>query len=101
MARRVLSARTASSELIALLLGVAILWCYIGWVLDTRDNPPLLKGALRKIVGAAGCVFGIFLLVVTVPMFHVGLIYKAVALVWVLFIVRHFLLFFRNIRQDA
>jgi hypothetical protein len=36
------------------------------------------------------------LLVVTLPMFHVGIIYKAVALVWVFLICRHFLLFFHN-----
>jgi len=35
-------------------------------------------------------------LVATMPMFHVGLIYKAVTLAWVFMICRHFLLFFRN-----
>jgi hypothetical protein len=31
-----LQERTANSELIALLVGVVILWSYIGWILDTR-----------------------------------------------------------------
>src|SRR5262245_49824512 len=33
----VLQERTPTSELITLLLGVAILWGYIGWILDTRN----------------------------------------------------------------
>jgi len=33
------------------------------------------------IAGAWGFLFGIFLLVATLPMFHVGPIYKAVALI--------------------
>jgi hypothetical protein len=91
-----LQERTAHSELIGLLIGVAVLWSYIGWILDTRDAAPRPKSPLRSIVGAVGLLFGVFLLVATMPMFHVGLIYKAVTLVWVFMICRHFLLFFRN-----
>jgi hypothetical protein len=82
--------------LIALLVGVAILWSYIGWILDTRNAPPRPRGLLRSIAGALGFLFGIFLLAATLPMFHVGLIYKAAALIWVFLICRHFVLFFRN-----
>ena len=88
--------RTAHSELIALLIGVAGLWSYTGWILDTRKAAPRPKEPLRSIAGAVGLLFGVFLLVATMPMFHVGLIYKAVTLVWVFMICRHFLLFFRN-----
>jgi hypothetical protein len=91
-----LQKRTAHSELIALLIGAAVLWSYIGWILDTRNATPRPKSLLRSIAGAVGLLFGIFLLVATMPMFHVGLIYKAVTLVWVFMISRHFLLFFRN-----
>ena len=93
--------RTAHSELIALLIGVAVLWSYIGWILDTRNAAPRPKSLLRSIAGAVGLLFGIFLLVATMPMFHVGLIYKAVTLVWVFMICRHFLLFFRNSPADS
>jgi len=88
--------RTANSELIVLLAGVAVLWSYIGWILDTRKAAPRPRSLLRIIAGAVGFLFGIFLLVATLPMFHVGIIYKAVTLVWVFFICRHFLLFFHN-----
>lgn len=88
--------RTANSELIALLIGVVVLWSYIGWILDTRNAAPRPKSLLRSIAGAVGLLFGVFLLVATMPMFHVGLIYKAVTLVWVFLICRHFLLFLRN-----
>ena len=54
------------------------------------------KEPLRTIAGAVGLLFGVFLLAATMPMFHVGLIYKAVTLVWVFMICRHFVLFFRN-----
>jgi hypothetical protein len=91
-----LQERTAHSELIALLIGVAVLWSYIGRILDTRNAAPRPKSRLRSIAGAVGLLFGVFLLVATMPMFHVGLIYKAVTLVWVFMICRHFLLFFRN-----
>jgi hypothetical protein len=91
-----LQERTANSELIALLVGVAILWSYIGWILDTRNVAPRRKSLLRSIAGVVGFLCGIFLLVVTLPMFHVGVLYKAVALVWVFLICRHFLHFFHN-----
>jgi hypothetical protein len=91
-----LQERTANSELITLLVGVAILWSYIGWTLDTRNVAPRPRSLLRSIAGAVGSLFGIFLLVATLPLFHVGLVYKAVSLVWVLLICRHFMLFFRN-----
>jgi hypothetical protein len=88
--------RTSKSGLIALLVGVAVLWSYIGWILDARNAAPRPKSLLRSIAGAVGFLFGIFLLVATMPIFHVGLICKAVALVWVFLICRHFLRFFRN-----
>jgi hypothetical protein len=91
-----LQERTAHSELIALLIGVVILWSYIGWILDTRNAAPRPKSLLRIIAGAGGLLFGVFLLVATMPMFHVGFIYKADTLVWVFMICRHFLFFFRN-----
>src|SRR5689334_12176233 len=66
---------------------------YIGWILDTRNAAPRPKNLLRSIAGAGGLLFGVFLLVATMPMFHVGLIYQAVTLVWVFMICRHFLFF--------
>jgi hypothetical protein len=59
--------RTATSELIALLVGVAILWSYIGWAFDTRNAAPSPKSLLRSIAGTVGFLFGIFLLVATLP----------------------------------
>jgi hypothetical protein len=88
--------RTANSELIALLVGLAVLWSYIGWILDTRNTAPRPKSILSSIAGTVGFLFGIFLFIATLPMFHVGPIYKAVTLVWVFLICRHSLLLCRN-----
>jgi hypothetical protein len=54
------------------------------------------KEPFAKHRGCRWAVVCSFLIGRTMPMFHVGLIYKAVTLVWVFMICRHFLLFFRN-----
>jgi hypothetical protein len=83
-------------KLLALLLGVAILWSYIGWIVDSRKVAPSPKILLRRLAGATGFCFGILLLFATVSMHHVGLLYKTVALVWSFLICRHFLPMLRN-----
>jgi hypothetical protein len=87
---------TSKWELTALLVGVAAQWSYIGWVVDTRNSAPSSKTLLRRIAGTAGFLFGVALLLATIPMYHVGFLYKAVGLVWSVLICRHFLNFFRN-----
>jgi hypothetical protein len=87
---------TATSELIALLAGVAVLWTYIGSILDARKAAPRSRSRFRSVVGVLGILFGVFLLVVSIPIYHVGLLYNVVSLMWVFVIVRHFLRFFRN-----
>src|SRR5258708_1649688 len=87
---------TSKWELIALLFGVAVQWSYIGWILDTRDGEPRPQRVLRGVAGAMGLMFGVFILLATIPMYHVGLVYKAVGLVWSFLICRHFLFFLRN-----
>jgi hypothetical protein len=87
---------TSKWELIALLVGVATQWSYIGWVVDRRNSAPSSKTLLRRIAGTVGFLFGIALLLATIPMYHVGLLYKAAGLVWSFLICHHFLSFFRN-----
>jgi hypothetical protein len=87
---------TGTSELTVLLIGVGLLWTYIGSILDARKEAPRSKSVFRSVVGVLGILFGVFLLVVSIPMYHVGVLYNVVSLIWVFVIVRHFLRFFRN-----
>lgn len=91
-----LGKETNKWELVALLVGVAAQWSYIGWVVDTRASAPSSKTLLRRVAGTVGFLFGVALTIATIPMYHVGLLYKAVGVVWSLLICRHFLNFFRN-----
>jgi hypothetical protein len=81
-------------EILAFLVGVTILWAYIGFVVDTRKTPRKAT-RLRSIAGAIGFIFGIFVLVVTIPMHHVAGIYKGAAVIWSLVICAHFAHMFR------
>ena len=81
---------TSTRELLCWLLGVAILWAYIGWVVDCRGEPLPLPRAVRVPFAILGILFGCFLLLVTLPMFHVGIFYKAAAIVWTIAIWQHF-----------
>lgn len=82
----------SKSELAALLIGVVVLWTYIGWRIDTRRLAPCPKSTFRVLATIAGCAFGAFLLTETVNMFHVGLLFKFVGVCWSVLICRHFLL---------
>jgi UDP-N-acetylmuramyl pentapeptide phosphotransferase/UDP-N-acetylglucosamine-1-phosphate transferase len=83
-------------ERIVLLLGVAIQWGYIGWVLDNRNAASRPRGLFRRIAAVTGFIFGVVLLLATIPMHHVGLLYKAAGLVWSFLVCGHFLLLLRN-----
>lgn len=87
---------TSRWELIALLLGVAVQWGYVGWVLDSRNASAPAKSRLRGALGVAGLIYGVFVLLVSIPMYHVGVIYKGAAVVWAIFICWHFLSFLRR-----
>jgi hypothetical protein len=101
---RLSSEYTAKWELIALLIGVAVQWTYIGWIADARNSVPFSTTLLRRTVGTVGILFGVAVLLATIPMYHVGLLYKAAGAVWSFFtgavwsffICRHFLTFFRK-----
>jgi hypothetical protein len=93
---RLLGEDTKKWELIALLVGVAAQWSYIGWVVDTRRSARSSETLPHRIAGTAGCLFGVWLLIATISMYHIGLFYKAVVVLWSLLIWRHFLNFFRN-----
>ena len=93
---RLLGESTAKWELIALLLGVAAQWTYIGWIVDTRNSVPFSTTLLRRTAGTVGLLFGVAVLLATIPMYHVGLAYKAAGVAWSILICRHFLTFFRK-----
>jgi hypothetical protein len=79
-----------------LAIGVAIQWGYVGWVLDSRNASRLSNRWFRGTVGVAGLICGVLLLLVSIPIYHVGVIYKGAAVAWAIFICWHFLSFFRR-----
>ena len=83
------------SELFAWLVAVAAMWALIGWLIDRRNAPPV-GAVLRRIAGAIGLLLALVILATTIPMFHVGLIYKAAALVYVYSICRYSVPLFRK-----
>jgi hypothetical protein len=93
---RLLSEYTAKWELIALLIGVAIQSTYIGWTVDAQNPVPFSATLLRRTAGTVGILFGVAVLLATIPVYHVGLLYKAAGVVWSFFMCRHFLTFFRK-----
>ena len=90
---------TKAIELIALLVGVVAQWSYFGWVLDRHGEIPSSSELLRRIAGIVGGLFGVSVLVATIPMHHVGLLYKLAGVVWFLLIIGHCLTLFRNSRS--
>jgi len=81
---------TKTRELIALLVGVAVQWGYLGFAVDTRKT---LRAAtmLGRVASALGFLFGVFILLVTIPMHHVSAFYKFAAVAWSLLICVHFI----------
>jgi Zn-dependent protease len=86
---------TKTWEVLSLLFGVAVQWAYVGFVLDTR-NTHTERTRFRRIAGAIGFLFGVFVLLVTIPMHHVAAIYKGGAALWSLVICLHFIKVSRN-----
>ena len=93
---RLVHENTNKRELVALLLGSVILWSYIGWRLDTIESAPRSRTTLRISAAVLGCLFALFVLIQTITMFHVGFLYKVIAVFWSLLIFRHFALFLRT-----
>jgi hypothetical protein len=62
---------TSRWELIALLLGVSVQWVYVGWALDSRSAPFPPRSLLRGAIGMTGFLYGGFVLLVTIPSYHV------------------------------
>lgn len=80
-----------------LLLAVGFQWAYIGHLVDTHDTDSLPRPTLwRRTAGALGLLFAFGSLTIAMQMYHVGLLYKAVALAWSLLMAYHFFGFFRS-----
>jgi hypothetical protein len=96
-------AQGAASEarLLVLLLAVAVLWAYIGWRFDNWKQRPSVKSPYRQIIGTVLGLFSIIVLVNTVEMFHVGLVYKAIGIVWAVVILRHSFQFFKRPMKEG
>lgn len=75
-------------KLLVALVAVYFQWGYIGWVWDRRESTPATL--LRRIVAVVGMLFGVFILIVSIPMFHIGYVYKCAAVIWAVSIWWHF-----------
>lgn len=72
-------------------IAVAFQWGYIGRVIDTRKKPPHQRTIPRRTVGALGILFALGGLIVSHNLlYHVGYLYRAAALAWLLLMARHF-----------
>jgi hypothetical protein len=79
-----------------LLAGVVGQWTYIGFVLDARPATTKRRTVSRVALGIFGVLFGVFLIIVSMPMHHVAVIYKVAAVLWAAAICWHFGGFFRK-----
>jgi hypothetical protein len=93
---RLMQGSTHRWELVLWALAILVQWFLVGWALDMRGAPPPRRTLLRVIAGAVGCLFALFLLLVNIPMFHVGIVYKAASVLWALALLRHFGQFLRK-----
>lgn len=86
---------TSNTKLLELLLGVILLWSYVGWVWDQRERRKTIT-VRSRVVAILGILFGIFIICMSVPMYHVGIFYKVAACLWALSICRHFSRYWRG-----
>jgi len=80
---------TSRLKRLGLFLGVILLWGYVGWTWDQRRQCRTVA-ARSRVVSILGVSFGIFTVCASIPMYHVGIIYKAAACIWAFSICRHF-----------
>jgi hypothetical protein len=93
---RLMQDSTPTWELLLWELAIVVQWFVIGWALDKRGARPSSRTPLRVIGGVVGCLFALFLLLVNIPMFHVGIVYKTASVVWALALLRYFGQFLRK-----
>jgi len=86
----------STSKLLVLLVGVVMLWSYIGWKLDSVHPGPHRRTALRIVAAILGYAFSILILIETLTMFHVMFFYKMIGAFWSLLMLRHFTLLLRT-----
>ncbi len=75
---QLLHKETSNWKLLGLLLGVTAQWAFVGWVFDTRKS----HARPSRLLAVLGVQFGVFVLLVSTPMYHVALIYKGFAVLW-------------------
>ena len=91
---KLLHSETSKWTLLALLLAIAVQWNLVGRAWDRRQRvastPP------RRIAAMLGILFAVYLLLASIPMYHVALIYKSAAVIWAVSIGWHFIKAFRS-----
>ena len=92
---RLVQGTVSKRELMVLLIGVVVLWSYIGWRVDTRNVAPGPNSTLRIFAVILGCAFAVVILIEAMTMFHAGILYKFIAVSWSALMFRHFVLLIR------
>jgi hypothetical protein len=84
------------------LAAAALQWAYVGRVLDCGCAFLKRSPVIRVPIGALGILFGLFVLVFSIPLHHVSLFYKVAAVIWAALICKHFLgfLYFRTVQPQ-
>lgn len=86
---------TSNFKRVLLFCGVFLLWGYVGWVWDRRracrDVP-----VRSRVIATLGVLFGISIVCISLPMYHVGIIYKAAVILWAFLICRHFIRYWKD-----
>ena len=85
-------------HLAILLAAIAIQWGYVGYIIDRRHTGPHQRTIGRQTVGLLGLLLALGPLAVALRMYHVGLLYKVVALGWSSLMGYHFSGFLRKAR---
>jgi hypothetical protein len=75
--------------------GVILQWSYVGWVWDRRKACRTIV-ARSRVIAVLGVLFGVLIVCVSFPMYHVGIVYKTAAVLWALFICLHFGGYWKN-----
>lgn len=86
----------SKTRLLEWLFAVGILWAYMGWRFDNWGRKPQIKSPYRQIIGTILVLFGVVVILDTVGMFHVGLVYRAIGIVWGGAILRHAFQFYKT-----
>ena len=87
-----------AGRLTILMAAIVLQSAYIGYIIDKRPTGSRQRTNWRWTVGLLGVLFAFGPLAVAIRLYHVGLLYKVVALAWSLLMGYHFWGYLRKVR---